>query len=109
MSQRANRRTGIVSQLTKPDAGRITPPLEWYRLTENSRNVLNAIITLAAREERVEKKRSQPDIKRIDYLKALYAEAYSVSRTSSNFESLDKMRDIVRHYEGVLQSLTPVR
>jgi len=104
--QRAGRRGGSTTKFKQAVISTIAPPLEWYRLTENSRNVLNAVIVTSAKEEIKETSKPHPDKRRIDYLKSLYIEAYDAARKSSNFESLEKMKEIVKHYQAILRSLS---
>jgi hypothetical protein len=105
-TSRASKRGGYLS-FKQAVISTIAPPLEWYRLTESSRNILNAVITTAAKEEINEASKPYPDRKRIDYLKGVYLEAHDVTRKSSNFESLEKMKEIVQHYRAILKNITP--
>jgi hypothetical protein len=103
--QRAPKRRASSSKLNEAIATTIAPPMEWYRLTESSRNILNAVITFAAKEEVKEASKLNPDKQRIDYLKAVYTKAHNDTSKGSNFETLETMRDIVQHYQKILQGL----
>jgi len=107
-TQRAGKRGGSASKFNQAVINTIAPPLEWYRLTENSRNVLNAVIATAAKEETKEASKPYPDQNKIDYLKSLYIEAREATSRSSNFESLEKMKEVIQHYHAVLQSIKAV-
>lgn len=82
--------------------------MEWYKLTEISRNVLNTLITFAAKETLKESKKESPDQVRLQSLEVIYTEAHSVNQDNSRFESLESMKAIIKHYQTVLESLKKV-
>jgi hypothetical protein len=82
-----------------------TNSLDWYELTETSNYILNTIIAYASTAQVKEQKSPNPDRKKITYLEMLYEEAYSVNRNTANFQSLEKMQEIIDKYSPVLKSL----
>ena len=88
-----------------PKAESNISPLEWYRQTESARNVLNAIITTAAKLKLKESRKSSPDQEKLAYLTSLYQEAQTVSHDSERFESIASMERIVLHYGDVLKNI----
>jgi hypothetical protein len=82
-----------------------TNSLDWYELTETSSYILNTIIAYTSTAQMKEEKRTNPDREKITYLEMLYEEAYSVNRNTSNFQSLEKMQEIIDKYSPVLESL----
>ena len=89
------------SLLVKPG----TNSLDWYELTETSSYVLNTIIAYASTAQMKEEKKPNPDHKKITYLEMLYEEAYSVNRNTANFQSLEKMQEIIDKYSPKLMEL----
>jgi hypothetical protein len=88
-------------QLVKPG----TNSLDWYELTEASSYILNTIIAYASTAQMKEEKSLNPDRKKITYLERLYEDAYTVNRDTANFQSLEKMQEIIDKYSPVLKSL----
>jgi hypothetical protein len=85
-----------------------TSPLEWYRLTESSRSLLNSVIAATAREKIKLKRNASPDEERLQYLDALNKEAYNLTRNGENFESATKMKKMIKKYKTILHALQPV-
>jgi hypothetical protein len=52
-----------------------------------------------------EEKSLNPDREKIAYLEMLYEDAYSVNRDTANFQSLEKMQEIIDKYSPVLKAL----
>jgi hypothetical protein len=77
-------------------------PLDWYELTESAHSVLHSIVTLAAREEMNEQRKTSPDEQRIAELKALGNEAMKMVEDTNNFSSIDRMRELVDKYSPIL-------
>jgi hypothetical protein len=82
-----------------------TNSLDWYELTEASSHILNTIIAYASTAQMKEEKSPKPDREKITYLEMLYEEAYSANRNSANFQSLEKMREIIDKYSPILNTL----
>jgi len=79
--------------------------LDWYELTEISTYIINTIIAYASTAQMKEEKSPNPDRKKIPYLEMLYKETYSVNRNTANFQSLEKIQQIIDKYSPVLKSL----
>jgi len=79
--------------------------IEWYRLTESTRHVLNAIITFTSREQLREEAKAHPDRKKINAFEKQYEEAYDLLNKNDNFKSLERMEEILNTYTPVLQGL----
>jgi len=82
-----------------------TNSLDWYELTETSTYVLNAIIAYASTTQMKEERSSNPNKEKINYLQKLYQEVYNINRDSANFQSIDKMQEIINKYSPILKSL----
>jgi hypothetical protein len=95
----------IISAAVLQEDNLTNSSLEWYRLTEGSRNVLNAIITFTSREQLLEETKTNPDQKKIAEFEKRYEEAYDLLNKSDNFKSLEGMQQILDTYAGVLQTL----
>jgi hypothetical protein len=79
--------------------------LDWYELTETSNYILNAIIAYASKAQMKEERSSNPDKEKIIYLEKLYEEVYAVNRDTANFNSLNKMQEIIDKYSPILKAL----
>lgn len=79
-------------------------PLDWYRLTESTNSILNGIIAYAGRERVKESLKSKPDQKRIAELQALSDEVRDVNDHTVNFQSLERMEELIAHYGPILQT-----
>lgn len=61
--------------------------LDWYRLTETSRHVLNAVITQCGRLQLEEMDKADPDQDKLNQLRELSRKAVGISRDSRNLKA----------------------
>ncbi len=94
--------------LVDKTANQADSSLEWYRLTESSRSLLNSVIAATTREKIKLRGAINSDKKRLAYLEGLNEEAYSVTQNGENFESIAKMKAIIAKYKTILDSLQSI-
>lgn len=75
--------------------------LDWYKLTEATRHVLNSVITQSGRLQLREMERESPDIQRLERLRELSRMLMEISRDSRNFENKQRMLAIIDKLENV--------
>ncbi|MFI5138794.1 MAG: hypothetical protein ACHQIM_13295 [Sphingobacteriales bacterium] len=79
--------------------------MEWYRLTESSREILASVMAAAARAILNEEDQELPDQRKIGQLEKISEEVHQISNHSSNFQSQTRMKAIIRKYTPILHSL----
>ena len=79
--------------------------LEWYRLTESSREVLGSVMAAAAVAILNEEDQKLPNLEKIEQLEKISEEVHLISNRSNNFQSLSRMKAIIRKYTTGLQDL----
>ena len=72
--------------------------LDWYKLTENTRHVLNHIMTSSAKKQMEESLKDHPDQIRLDGYKAISEIVAEITRDSKNFESIERMQELLQEY-----------
>jgi len=72
--------------------------LDWYKLTENTRFVLNDVVVRSAKALMKEQAKNNPNSRKIKRYESLMRAATSLSRNSANFESKERMGDILKKY-----------
>jgi hypothetical protein len=72
--------------------------LDWYKLTENTRHVLNQLLTGSAQKRFEESMKQHPDQDRIDGYKTISRIVADISRDAKNFESIEAMTEIIEQY-----------
>jgi hypothetical protein len=72
--------------------------LDWYKLTENTRHVLNNIMTSSAKKQLEESMKDNPDQERLDGYRAISLIVSEMARDSKNFESKERMQEILEEY-----------
>jgi hypothetical protein len=75
--------------------------LDWYKLTESTRHVLNSLITGSARKQLEERLKENPDHQRIENLRALSKTIVEISRDPKVFESKTIMQEVLAQYAGL--------
>ncbi|MFC6100774.1 hypothetical protein [Olivibacter domesticus] len=78
-------------------------PLEWYSLTETANSILNGLIAYTCHEEIKELEKECPDTERVKGLQALFVEVHAVNDDPENFQSQDRMKEIIARYGGLLK------
>jgi hypothetical protein len=77
-------------------------PLDWYSLTESVKSIMNGLVALASRERRKELNKENPDQERITELTRIGDEAREINRKSANFQSMERMEEIIAKYSPIL-------
>ncbi|MDB5090705.1 MAG: hypothetical protein JWR09_4699 [Mucilaginibacter sp.] len=77
-------------------------PLDWYSLTESAKSIINGLVALASRERRKELNKETPDQERIAELTRIGDEAREISKKSANFQSMERMEEIIAKYSPIL-------
>jgi hypothetical protein len=72
--------------------------LDWYKLTENTRHVLNTAIVINAKKQLEERNKPNPDQSLLHELKAQSLKITEMSRDAKNFESKERMQKILKEY-----------
>src|SRR5690606_41137342 len=75
--------------------------LDWYRLTESARHVLNSIITQCGRLQLEEMEKDNPDLDKLSKLRELSRRAVEISRNSKNFENKQLMLEIIDTFGNI--------
>ena len=75
--------------------------LDWYKLTEGTRHVLNVLITDSARKQLEERMKEHPNEARIESLKTLSRTIVEISRDPKVFDSKDNMHQILEQFDGL--------
>lgn len=75
--------------------------LDWYKLTEATRHVLNSVITQSGRMQLMEMEKVNPDNQKIRQLRELSKMLMEISRDSRNFENKQRMIAIIEKLENV--------
>lgn len=72
--------------------------LDWYKLTESTRHILNIVITKASKERLKESEKLHPDSKRIAKLSAISLKAIAITRDTAVFQSKERMQEVMDEY-----------
>lgn len=72
--------------------------LDWYKLTENTRHVLNSIMTSSAKKQIEESLKENPDQEKLNGYRSISRIVSEMTRDSKNFESKERMREILEEY-----------
>lgn len=72
--------------------------LDWYKLTENTRHVLNNIMTSSAKKQLEESMKDNPDQEKLDGYRSISLIVSEMTRDSKNFESKERMQEILEEY-----------
>jgi hypothetical protein len=72
--------------------------LDWYKLTENSRHVLNQLMSNSAKKQLEEKMKPHPDADRLHGYQLISGIVSEISRESKNFQSIETMKEILEEY-----------
>ena len=75
--------------------------LDWYRLTESARHVLNSIITQCGRLQLEEMEKENPDLDKLNKLHELSGRAVEISRDPRNFENKQLMLEIIDTFGNI--------
>lgn len=75
--------------------------LDWYKLTESTRHILNTLMASSAKKQIAERLKTHPDHARLQALKTLSLTAAELSRDASNFESKERMEEIIAAYADI--------
>ena len=81
-----------------PDVFLSYSSLDWYKLTENTRHVLNNIMTSSAKKQIEESMKENPDQEKLDGYRAIRLIVSEMTRDSKNFESKERMQEILEEY-----------
>jgi len=72
--------------------------LDWYKLTENTRHVLNNIMTSSAKKQLEESMKDNPDQEKLEGYRSISLIVSEMTRDSKNFESKERMQEILEEY-----------
>jgi hypothetical protein len=72
--------------------------MDWYKLTENARHVLNQIVSASIAEQYQEMKLEYPNQQRIEVLQEIAGKIVQAARDSSNFQSKERMIEIIEEF-----------
>jgi hypothetical protein len=72
--------------------------LDWFKLTESARFVLNDVIVRSSKALAKEQAKLKPNNHRIKRFESLIANAAESSRNSANFETKERMVEILTEY-----------
>lgn len=72
--------------------------LDWYKLTENARHILNQIVSASIAEQYQEMGLDHPDQHRIEILQDIAGKAVQAARNSANFQSKERMIEIIEEF-----------
>lgn len=72
--------------------------LDWYKLTENTRHVLNRLLTSSAKKQLEENSKEHPDLNRLNGYRTISGIVAEISRDSRNFDSIETMKEILEEY-----------
>lgn len=72
--------------------------LDWYKLTENTRHVLNNIMTSSAKKQLEESMKDNPDKERLNGYRSITQIVSEMTRDPKNFESKERMQEILEEY-----------
>ena len=75
--------------------------LDWYDLTESTRHVLNSVITDSAKKQVEERSKAQPNQQKLQALRMLSQNIAELSRDPKNFESKQRMEEILEEYADI--------
>src|SRR5690606_366095 len=75
--------------------------LDWYKLTEATRHILNSVITQSGRLQMEEMEKENPDEYRIGQLQELSRKAVEISRDSKIFENKRRMLGIIETFGNI--------
>ena len=92
-------RSGTISLPGKKKAATDNSPLEWYRLTEITMHVLNAVIIKTTKEQMAERRKANPDRDKIMRLESKILEVITITREPKNFDSTTRMRQLLEEYD----------
>jgi hypothetical protein len=72
--------------------------LDWYKLTENTRHVLNNIMTSSAKKQLEESMKDNPDQRKLEGYRSISLIVSEMTRDPKNFESKERMQEILEEY-----------
>jgi hypothetical protein len=72
--------------------------LDWYKLTESTRHVLNHLMTSSAKKQLEESLKENPDQNRLNGYKTISNIVSGITRDSKNFDSIERMQEILDEY-----------
>jgi len=72
--------------------------LDWYKLTENTRHVLNGLMTSSAKKQMEEALKEHPNQERLNGYRMISGIVAEISREPKNFESIETMKEILEEY-----------
>jgi hypothetical protein len=75
--------------------------LDWYKLTENTRHVLNNIMTSSAKKQLEESMKDNPDQEKLVGYRSISLLISEITRDSKNFESKERMQEILEEYASL--------
>jgi hypothetical protein len=90
-----------VRRQTNPAVFLSSSSLDWYKLTENTRHVLNGLMTSSAKKQLEESLKEHPNLDRITGYQTISGIVAEISRDSKNFESIEAMKEILEEYAPV--------
>lgn len=78
-------------------------PLDWYALTETANSILNDLLAYIGRERGIERRKEQPDLKRMGALWELFKEIHALNKNADNFKDAGRMQEIIEIYSPQLK------
>ena len=75
--------------------------LDWYKLTEHTRYVLNHLLASTAKKFLAEHLKTNPDQSKLDDYQIITRIITELSRDPKNFESKERMKEILEEYANL--------
>lgn len=95
----------LPTSVTKEREGRniflSSSSLDWYKLTESTRHVLNALLVSSTTKEVEESLKVNPNMKKIQDYQVIIKIVMDLTRESKNFESKERMQEILNEYASL--------